>query len=112
MRAAEGFDPAMGVSAAEPRPYDSFFPEGSRPSEEVVTFVNEAARINVIDANGHPLLPDETMPHFDGQNGMVYFYSSGSVTVRGTPGPVTVTAARGLAVLSNTYSVYFFKSNN
>ena len=44
MRAAETYDPTSGVVAAEPRPYDSFFSEGSKPSEEVVTFVNEAAR--------------------------------------------------------------------
>ena len=44
MRAAETYDPASGVVAAEPRTYDSFFPEGAKPSDEVVTFVNEAAR--------------------------------------------------------------------
>ena len=44
MRAAETYDPTSGVVAAEPRPYESFFSEGSKPSEEVVTFVNEAAR--------------------------------------------------------------------
>jgi hypothetical protein len=44
MRAAETYDPASGVAAAEPRPYESFFAEGAKPSEEVVTFVNEAAR--------------------------------------------------------------------
>jgi hypothetical protein len=44
MRAAETYDPTSGMVAAEPRPYDSFFPEGAKPSEEVVTFVNEAAR--------------------------------------------------------------------
>jgi hypothetical protein len=44
MRAAETYDPTSGVVAAEPRGYDSFFPNGSKPSEEVVTFVNEAAR--------------------------------------------------------------------
>jgi hypothetical protein len=44
MRAAESYDPTSGVVAAEPRGYDSFFPNGAKPSEEVVTFVNEAAR--------------------------------------------------------------------
>jgi hypothetical protein len=44
LNAAETYDPTSGVVAAEPRPYDSFFPEGSKPSEEVVNFVNEAAR--------------------------------------------------------------------
>jgi len=44
MRVAETYDPTSGVVAAEPRPYESFFPGGSKPSDEVVTFVNEAAR--------------------------------------------------------------------
>jgi hypothetical protein len=44
LNAAETYDPTSGVLAAEPRPYDSFFPGGARPSEEVVAFVNEAAR--------------------------------------------------------------------
>src|SRR5262249_43814114 len=44
MRMAEAYDPASGAVAAEPRQYESFFPEGAKPSEEVVVFVNEAAR--------------------------------------------------------------------
>jgi hypothetical protein len=44
LRAAETYDPTSGVVAAEPRPYESFFPGGAKPSDEVVTFVNEAAR--------------------------------------------------------------------
>lgn len=44
MRAAEAYDPASGTVAGEPRTYDSFFPNGAKPSQEVVHFVNEAAR--------------------------------------------------------------------
>jgi hypothetical protein len=44
MRVAETYDPTSGIVAAEPRPYESFFSGGSKPSDEVVTFVNEAAR--------------------------------------------------------------------
>src|SRR5206468_11798133 len=44
LRAAEAYDPSSGALAAEPRAYDSFFPNGSKPSQEVVSFVNEAAR--------------------------------------------------------------------
>src|SRR6478735_3223360 len=44
LRAAETYDPTSGVIAAEPRAYDTFFPNGSKPSQEVVNFVNEAAR--------------------------------------------------------------------
>ncbi len=44
MRAAENYDPTSGVLTAEPRPYDSFFPSGAKPSQEVVMFVNDAVR--------------------------------------------------------------------
>ncbi len=44
LRAAETYDPTSGVITAEPRSYDSFFPGGGKPSQEVVTFVNEAVR--------------------------------------------------------------------
>lgn len=44
LRAAETYNPTSGVITAEPRPYDSFFPGGGKPSQEVVTFVNDAVR--------------------------------------------------------------------
>ena len=44
LRAAELYDPTSGAVAAEPRAYDSFFTSGLKPSDEVVTFVNDAAR--------------------------------------------------------------------
>jgi hypothetical protein len=44
MRQAEGYDPTSGIVSVEPLTYESFFPGGARPSEEVVAFVNDAAR--------------------------------------------------------------------
>jgi hypothetical protein len=44
LRAAEAYDPTSGVITAEPRGYESFFPGGFKPSQEVVTFVNDAVR--------------------------------------------------------------------
>ncbi|HSI00732.1 MAG TPA: virulence factor SrfB [Reyranella sp.] len=44
LRAAEAYDPTSGVIAAEPRGYETFFPGGAKPSQEVVAFVNDAAR--------------------------------------------------------------------
>ena len=46
MRQAENFDPTSGPVSVEPIAYDSFFPGGAKPSEEVVAFVNDAARTN------------------------------------------------------------------
>src|SRR3954465_12193337 len=43
-RAAEAYDPTPGALAAEPRAYETFFPSGAKPSQEVVSFFNEAAR--------------------------------------------------------------------
>jgi TolB protein len=56
-----------------------------------------AARLAVTDANGHPLIPNEGMPRFDGQNGRTYFYSPGTITLDVPAGEVTVRAVRGLA---------------
>ncbi len=56
-----------------------------------------AARLAVTDASGHPLLPDEGMVRFDGQNGRAFFYSPGTIALDVPAGAVTVRAVRGLA---------------
>ena len=55
------------------------------------------ARVHVADAAGHPLLPDEGQPRFDGQNGLAFFYSEGSTLITAPVGEVTVKAVQGLA---------------
>ena len=69
--------------------------------------MTDAARLQVIDATGHPLVPSQGMSRFDGQNGRVYFYSSGMVTLEVPVGAVTVRAVRGLATpeVSTTVTV-------
>lgn len=39
------------------------------------------ARISVVDASGHPAIPDDGAPHFDGSSGRVFFYSPGLLEV-------------------------------
>lgn len=56
-----------------------------------------AARLSVTDAAGHPLIPAEGMARFEGQNGRVFFYSPGTITLEVPVGAVTVRAVRGLA---------------
>jgi TolB protein len=73
-----------------------------RPSEKGVV---GPARLAVTDAQGHPLLPDQGQPRFDGQNGIVFFYSAGAVDLTVPAGPVTVTAVRGLATPAVTRTV-------
>ena len=62
------------------------------------------ARLAVTDAAGHPLLA-ERQAWFDGQNGVVYQYSPGEVTLRVPVGEVRVTAVQGLATPPATAAV-------
>jgi len=55
------------------------------------------ARLNVLDVNGHPAIPDEGATHFDGASGRVFFYSPGVIEVAVPAGEVTVSAVQGLA---------------
>ncbi len=55
------------------------------------------ARLSVLDATGHPALPDAGQPRFDSQNGVVYHYSPGVTTIAAPAGPIRVTATRGLS---------------
>lgn len=55
------------------------------------------SRLSVTDAAGHPLIPDRGQPRFDGQNGTVYFYSSGTTELVAPVGRITVRGVRGLA---------------
>jgi TolB protein len=55
------------------------------------------ARLNVLDASGHPVLPKPGQSWFDGQHGRVFFYSPGVIEVVAPAGAVTVTAVSGLA---------------
>ena len=64
-----------------------------------------AARLNVIDATGHPAVPDQGAAHFDGTNGRVFFYTSGLVEVTVPAGEVTVSAVQGLATPETTLTV-------
>lgn len=56
-----------------------------------------AARLSVIESNGHPLLPDQGQARFDGQTGTVFFYSEGSVELTAPIGDIQVQAVQGLA---------------
>ncbi len=55
------------------------------------------ARLSVVDGNGHPLIPDLGQPRFDGQNGLIFFYSPGTMTLAVPAGDVRITAVHGLA---------------
>ena len=71
----------------------------NRPTESA------AARVNVVDATGHPAVPDRGAAHFDGTNGRVFFYSPGLVEVTVPAGEATVSAVQGLATPETTLTV-------
>lgn len=56
-----------------------------------------AARLDVVDGQGHPVIPDAGQSRFDGQNGRVFFYSPGTIELTVPAGSVRVSAVQGLA---------------
>ncbi len=56
---------------------------------------NLPARLSIVERNGHPLLPDAGQPRFDGQNGVIFFYSPGVITVEVPAGELRVLATHG-----------------
>lgn len=54
------------------------------------------ARLHIRDARGHPAIPDSGQSRFDGQNGLVYFFSPGEIELELPAGEVDVSAVHGL----------------
>lgn len=63
------------------------------------------ARLSVVDANGHPVVPHKGGIYFDSQNGVNYFYSDGSIDLEVPAGALTVTAVNGLMTKSTTQTI-------
>ena len=57
---------------------------------------NGPTRLHIQDASGHPIIPSTGMIRFDGQNGLIYFYSPGTTEIEAPAGPLEITAVRGL----------------
>lgn len=67
------------------------------PTGRVVVRTPGPARIHARDVAGHPLIPASGMVRFDGQNGLTYFYSSGTLQLEAPVGRVEIMAVQGLA---------------
>ena len=53
-------------------------------------------RISVKDNKGHFVIPDKSQSRFDGQNGVVFFYSNGSVELQVPTGAIEISVVQGL----------------
>ena len=80
-------------------------PDGVGPTTRGRPGAPAPARLNVVDATGHPAVPDRGASHFDGANGRVFFYSPGLVEVTVPAGGATVSAVQGLATPEATTTV-------
>lgn len=70
-------------------------PKGKIKIITKVDGVTQPVRLNVTDATGHPVIPDEGAVRSDGQNGMVFFYSNGEIILEAPEGAVEITAVQG-----------------
>ncbi|MEM1082076.1 MAG: CehA/McbA family metallohydrolase, partial [Pseudomonadota bacterium] len=52
-------------------------------------------RLNVLDANGHPSVPETGAVRSEGEHGRVFFYSDGQIELIGPAGEWTVSAVHG-----------------
>lgn len=58
------------------------------------------SRVQIVDGSGHPALPELGQARFDPQNGVVYVYSPGTVTIEMPAGEVKVLAAHGFSAMT------------
>lgn len=64
-----------------------------------------AARLSVTGADGHPVVPANGPVYFDGESGVYYFYSDGSIDLNVPRGGVTITAVNGLMTQADTQTI-------
>lgn len=62
----------------------------------------EAVRMSITDQNGHPIIPNSGIVHSEGQNGIVFFYSSGEIEVEAPLGKLTISAVHGFSTIKQT----------
>jgi TolB protein len=65
-------------------------------TRRVGEIANLPARLSITDRSGHPVLPESGQARFDGQNGLVFFYSPGITAIEVPAGEIRLTATHGL----------------
>ena len=59
-------------------------------------------RLNVVDASGHPIVPEAGAVRSEGEHGRVFFYSDGQIELIGPAGEWTVSAVHGFETVETT----------
>lgn len=72
----------------------------------------EAVRLSVLDEIGHPILPENGVVHSEGENGMVFFYSSGETVIQAPIGKLTITAVHGFETTKYTQTIEIEEGTN
>ena len=54
-----------------------------------------AVRMNVVNEDGHPIIPERGAVRSEGQNGRIFFYSNGTLEFTAPEGTLTVSAVQG-----------------
>jgi len=62
-------------------------------------------RMHITDRDGHSVIPDKGAVHTEGQHGMVFFYSPGTIEVKAPAGELTITAVHGFATKKTVKTV-------
>ena len=62
-------------------------------------------RLNIIDSNGHPVIPDKGVVRSEGQNGLLFFYSAGELEVEAPVGRITITATHGFETTKHVQTI-------
>lgn len=64
-----------------------------------------AVRMSITDKTGHPIIPETGIVHSEGQNGVVFFYSSGEIEVEAPLGTLTIMAVQGFSTVKQIQKV-------
>ena len=70
-------------------------PTGSLVIKSAIDEQGAAVRMNVLDASGHPVIPETGAVRSEGQNGRIFFYSNGEIELIVPAGQVTISAVQG-----------------
>ena len=65
----------------------------------------KAVRMSITDETGHPVIPETGIVHSEGQNGSVFFYSSGTIEVEAPLGTLSITATHGFSAVKEIQNI-------